>query len=245
MKNSIKYTFLIALVLLTSCQTAKINDVKYNVSSATTELGSIGRAKSLFKLDNDFSTHSFPILQNKVRLNVQVHPFNQKLYNVYQDKNKATQKKQQLQYIDSIATKPELVTISILDVKGYIGEINSSYNTNVVTYLKDTEDNAVVTGLVVTLPKELIANIKMADAYYLTNNQDKKYVISLYKLGKKTSEIDITTATVLGYTLGKFCWAINDRNKWYIADIVKDNKGCEGNTKAKIKKEEQKRLFKM
>ncbi|NDI98159.1 hypothetical protein GWA97_03635 [Flavobacterium sp. LaA7.5] len=245
MKNTFKYLFMLIIVVATGCQTTKINNVKYTVSAATTELGSIGSSTTLFKLDNDFKTHSFPLLKNNIRLDVQVRPFNKNTYKIYTVKAELAQEQQKIQYTDSLPVKPELVTISLLDVKGYINELNSDYNKDIATYLKDTEDAVVVTGLALTLPKEALNKIKTSDAYYLTNSQDKKYTLSLYKTGKKTDEIDLTQGTVIGYTLGKFCWAVNARQKWYIGDIVKDNKSCKGETKEKIKEKEQTNLFKM
>ncbi len=245
MKKTIKYLFILLLTAVTGCQTTKVDNVKYTVSSATTELGSIGSATSLFKLDDDFKTHSFPQLKNNIRLDVQVRPFNKNSYKVYNAKMKAAQEQQKIQYVDSLPIKPELVTISILDVNGYINELNSDYNKDITTYLKDTEDAVAVTGLAIALPKETIGKIKASDAYYLTNNLNQKYMLSLYKEGKKTTEIDLTSGTVIGYILGKFCWAISDRQKWYIGDIVKDNKSCKGETTEKIKEKEQTNLFKM
>ncbi|GGB73371.1 hypothetical protein GCM10007424_11600 [Flavobacterium suaedae] len=230
---------------MASCQTAKINNTKYNVSPATTELGSIGQATSLFKLKNDFETHSFPLLKNNIRLDIKTMPFNKKLYSIYSKKAESAQIKKQIQYADSIPVKPELVTISILDIRSYLNELNSEYNRNITTYLKDTEDGVVVTGLAVTFPKETLTQIKSADAYYLINEQEKKYTLALFTNGKKTSEIDLKSGTILGYTLGRFCWAIDERHNWYIADIVDNDNGCKGNTESKIKEKERTSLFKM
>lgn len=239
------FNLLLIIILMAGCQTTKINNTKYNVSPATTELGSIGQATSLFKLKNDFETHSFPLLKNNIRLDVKTMPFNKKLYNIYSEKAESLQAKKQIQYVDSIPVKPELVTISILDTRSYLNELNSDYNRNITTYLKDTEDGVVVTGLAVTLPKELLAQIKTADAYYLINAQEQKYTLALFNNGKKAGEVDLKSGTVLGYTLGKFCWAIDERHNWYIADIVNNNKGCKGNTESKIKEKERTSLFKM
>ena len=243
MKSILKY--LSIAILAVGCHTTKVNDVTYSVSSATTELGSIGEATTLLKFDNDFKTRSFPILKNNIRLDVQVHAFNKSTYKAYNYKAKKIQGLQKIQYTDSLPVKPEMVSVSILDIKGYIDELNSDYNKDITTYLKDIEDGVAITGLAISLPKETITKIKASDAYYLTNNHDKKYMLSLYKTGKKTEDIDLTSGIILGYTLGKFCWAVNDRQKWYIGDIVRDNKTCKGETIKKVKEKEKTNLFKM
>ena len=150
-----------------------------------------------------------------------------------------------IKYTDSLAVKPEYVTLNILDRTGFADEINADYNKNIANYLKDTEKTVIVTGIAIALPAEDIAKIKLADTYYLVNNQEKKYTIALYKAGKRTDFLELQSGTVLGYVLGKFCWAVNDRQQWFVGDIVKDNKSCKGNTVAHIKKKERMNLFKM
>jgi hypothetical protein len=237
---------LILLCMVTvGCQTAKIKNTIYKYADATTELGSIGEAASTFNLKNDFVVHSFPTLQNKIRLDVQVLPLTKNLSEIYLDKVKVNPSAIKVNYVDTLAVKPEYVTLTISDINGFATELNADYNKNSFQYLKDTETPVLVTGIAVILPAEDIAKIRMSDAFYLHNNQEKKYTIALYKTGKKTENIDLNSMMVLAYTIGKFCWSVNDRQHWYIGDIVKDNKSCKGNTISKIKKREEKNLYKL
>lgn len=236
---------LLLIILSVSCQTTKIKNVKYRISPATTELGSIGQAKSIHGFTNDFSTRSFPVLENQIRLDIQVLPFNKKINEIYLSKSRNNQVKEKINYIDSLPKKPEFVTVSILDLTGFANELNAAYNKDITTYMKDIGNAAVITGIALTLSEENITKIRQADAYYLLNNQDKKYTIALYKEGKKTAIIDLRPHDVLAYTTGKFCWSVNDRQQWYISDIIRDNETCKGNTKSRIKEKEQTNLFKM
>ncbi len=104
----------------------------------------------------------------------------------------------------------------------------------------------IVSSIAVNLSTTDIAKIRLADSYYLTNVLDKKYTLTLFKQGKKVESIDLTSGTILGYRLSKFCWAETARGKWYIADMVANNSSCKGttSTKAKNKKKEE-NLFKM
>lgn len=238
-----KFVFL--LLIVAGCQTAKIQKKEYKISDATIELGSIGWAKSLYNLDNDFSIHGFPVLENKVRIDVAVHPFDENMYKIYTQKSLGNQAAAKITYTDSLPVKPEYVTVNIMDMETFSSELNRLQNRDIFNYLKDTEKSVMVIGIATVLPVEDLAKIKLADAYYLINNQEKKYTIALFKSGKKTGTIDLPAGTELAYILGKFCWALNEKQHWYISDIVKDSQSCKGNTRSKVKAKQEKNLFKM
>ncbi|HEX8016990.1 MAG TPA: hypothetical protein VF465_17285, partial [Flavobacterium sp.] len=141
--------------------------------------------------------------------------------------------------------KPELVTLKILDINGLVGELNASYNADVFRLLRDTENSEIITSIAVNLSTDEIAKIRQADVYYLINSLDKKYTIALYKTGKKTDTIDISTESIVGYQSSKFCWASNQQRQWYIADITEGKNSCKGNTKAVPEDKKGKSLFDM
>lgn len=240
MKNLI----LLCLIIVTGCQTTTIKNREYKVSPANVELGSIGIAKSLYNLDNDFSAKSFPVLENKIRLSAEIQPLDKSINDIYVSKT-ANKEELKIAYVDSIAVKPEFVIFSIMDFSGFTSEMNALYNKNIVTYLQNTKNAVVVTSVAVRLPESDLSRIKQADAYYLDNSQKTKYTILLYKQGKKIDVLDLQPGIVLAYTLGKFCWVVNDYDQWYIGDIVKENKGCKGKMRSQPKERKQTSLFKM
>lgn len=236
---------LLLLLFFASCQTVKIKQSTYKVSNATTEIGSIGQSKySVF--ENTFSTYGFPVLENKIRVEVAIIPFTKKLNKCYLRKAKYNQSQNKIEYTDSLSIKPEMVTISILDVSGYVSEINADANKSVISYLKDTKKTKIVSSIATTLSAENMIKLKQADTYYLTNNQDKKYTLVLYKANKKVDTIDLQSGVVLAYELSDCCWAINSKGNWHLSDIVKECNSCQGNTHSKIKnKKTNKSLYKM
>lgn len=241
-----KSFFILLLVVFSGCQSTRIKNDSYKVSSRSPELGSIGQSKSLFDLQNDFEGRTLPKLENKIRVAIEVVPFNKKLNKIYKDKAKFNQNQSKMVYVDSLPTKPELITIRLQDVTGVVKELNTPYNAPVFKLLVDTQKYKMVSGLAVSLTADEIGKIRQADTYYLTNPQDNKYIIALYKSGKKTNTIDINTETILAYQLSSFCWAITEKGTWYIADMVEGNTGCKGKTYSKIKKKEKaKQLFDM
>lgn len=243
MKNII-YLLLINIIIV-SCQTTKIKNQEYKISPATIELGNIGTATSINNTMNDFSARSFPKIENKIRLDIQILPFNDKINKIYLSKTKVNQLPTNIKYVDSLPKKPEFVTVTIMEITALTEEINASYNKNIFNYLKDNDKASIITSVALVLSDEDLNKLKQADTYYLMNDQDAKYTVALYKQGKKMDILNLNQGIVLAYTIGKFCWSISDRQQWYIADIVKNDKSCKGNTLSKMKKKEETNLFKL
>jgi hypothetical protein len=242
-----KNTFLILLLaLFSACQSTKIKNDIYKVSDTAPELGSVGQSKLGSKANNEFEVRTLPRLENNIRIAVEVVPFNRKLYKIYKAKAKYNQDLSKITYVDSLPTKPELATIRLLDVVKFVNELNADYNKDVFTFIANTQNSQVVSNLALCLSVEEINKIKQADTYYLTNYQDSRYAITLYKLGKKTDTLFVNSLNVVAYRLSNFCWGVTDRGQWYIADMIEGNTSCKGITKSKISaKEKQKSLFDM
>lgn len=237
-----KKLIILLAIIVTACQSTKINNEKYNTSDSFSELGSIGIMKRKLS-KTGFSTRSFPILENKLRLDIQFMPFDKKTNSLYLSKAKNSSLK--INYVDSLPNKPEYVTISLLDHTGYIQEINAASNQEIFTFIKDSKEAVCVTSVVMAVSEEDIAKIKQADAYYLINKLNRKYNIALYKQGKQTDMIDLQSGITLAYNVSKFCWGENDRHRWYIADLIGQDEKCLGNTEENIKEKEETNLFKM
>ena len=240
-----KVALLFFLLILSSCNIVKVNDKTFKLSSSTTEIGSIGFSKTIIT-KNDFFTRSFPKLENKIRVEVNVIPFDKKLNKAYLKNEKFNQHQAKIKYVDSLETKPELVSITILDITGFINEINSDKNKEIISFLKSTKKSKIVTSIVTTLPSESLSKIKQADSYYLINSQDNKYTLALFKANKKTDIIDLQSGVVTGFQLSRCCWAMNDKGHWYLADFVGENAACKGSTESKVKvKKTSKSLYRM
>lgn len=245
MRNSF---FILLLVFLSACQTTKIKNNTYKVSDTAPELGSIGQSKMGYKANNEFEVKTLLKLENNIRVAIEIVPFNRKMYKIYSAKAKYNQDHVKVAYVDSLPKKPELATIKLLDVVQFVNELNADYNAAVYKFISNTQNSEVVTNLVFCFSPEEIHKIKQADAFYLTNYQDSKYAISLYKLGKKTDTLFLNSLNVVAYRLSTFCWGETDRGQSYIADMIEGSNDCNGNTKLKIedkKKSKSKSLFDM
>ncbi|KFF02613.1 hypothetical protein [Flavobacterium reichenbachii] len=238
---------IVILTILTSisCQTTKIKNDNYKFSSSTVELGSIGTSKLSFN-QNTFESRGLANLENNIRLEIGIIPYNKKLNKIYKSKAKYNQTQRNITYTDSLPIKPELVTIKISDITSLVQEINSDHNTPILKLLTDTQNLKIISSLAVNLPADDITKIRQSDAYYLTNTQYKKYTIALYKAGKKTDIIDVNPETIVAYQVSSFCWVKSIKSNWYVADIVNENNTCSGITERKIKeKKNDKDLFDM
>lgn len=241
----LKKIVVLIVLICSACQTTKIKNDNYKFSSSVVELGSIGTSKLSYNL-NTFETKGLPKLENNIRVEIGVVPYNKKLNKIYKSKAKYNQNQTKVAFIDSLPIKPELVTIKILDVAGLVQEINADYNASLLKLLTDTQGLKIISSLAVSLSNEEIAKIRQADAYYLTNNQYKKYTIALFKSGKKTDNIDINPETIVAYQVSSFCWVKSIKGTWNIADIINEQNSCTGITKSKAnEKKNNKDLFDM
>ena len=241
----IKKIILILFIICSACQTTKIKNDTYKIATSLPELGSIGQSRKNNKQENSFAVRTLPKLENKIRITIGIVPFNRKINKVYKSKARYNQNQTKVVYIDSLPKKPELVTLKILDINGLVGELNAPYNTDVLRLLRDTENSEIITSIAVSLSTDEITRIRQADAYYLINSQEKKYTIALYKTGKKTDIIDVSTESIVGYQSSKFCWASNQKRQWYIADITEGKNSCKGNTKSVPEEKKNKNLYDM
>lgn len=240
-----KLSLLIILIAFAACNSTKVNGEKYKTSLSTTELATIGISNTKINTDNEFFTKAIPVLENKIRLDIKILPFDQKINAIYISKAKSNQSLKTINYIDSLPKKPEYASISLFDINGYTNELNSIVNKEVFNLIKDTKEIETVSAIAIVLTEEALEKIRQADTYYLVNNKTKKYTLSLYKQGKQLDVIDLNEGVTIGYSLSKFCWTQNERQHWYIADLVSDNKNCMGNTHERVKDKEEINLFKM
>jgi len=241
MKNIV---YLLLIITCFSCTTTRIKNESYTISDTAPELGSVGFSKVGGRGSSEFEVRTLPKLESPIRITIEVVPFNKRLHRIYKTKAKYNQDQSQVTYVDSLPKKPELVTIRILDVMKLVSEINGEHNKELVRFLTDSQKSQIVTSLAYCFSQEDIAKIKQADAFYLTNYQESKYAISLYKLGKKTETLFVNSLNVLSYRLSKFCWGVTDRGQWYVSDIIDTKTRCKGKTKKRIsEKERQDNLF--
>lgn len=242
MKNKL---LVLLLTVLVSCQTITVKDTSYNTSNSIIELATIGQSSKKINQKLVFKTISFPYFEEKIKLHVDVVPFSKTANKAYKSKFKFNQNLTQINYVDSLSVKPEMVMITIADKTTLIEELNDEKNKSINEYLKNNPKTSIVNSVLVISSKQDIDKFKQADTFYLVQSTTAKYGVALYKNGKKTEVIDLQDYSIVGYELYNFCWRVNERGIWFIGDIVKGN-SCSGKLEKKItEKKKQKNLFKM
>lgn len=242
MKNKL---LVLLVTILVSCQTITVKDTSYSTSNSITELATIGQSSKKINQSLVFKTISFPHFEEKIKLHVDVVPFSKTANKAYINKFKFNQNLTQINYVDSLAVKPEMVMITIADKTTLIAELNSQENKSIKEYLKNNPKTSIVNSVLVVSSKQEIDKFKQADTFYLVQSTTAKYGVALYKNGKKTEVIDLHGYSVIGYELYNFCWSDNERGVWSIGEVVKNN-SCSGKLEKKItEKKKQKNLYKM
>jgi hypothetical protein len=235
----------VLLIVVVSCQAIKVKENTFKATDSNIELGALGDAKSIAGLKNNFTITAYPKIEEKIKLEVAIVPFTKKANKIYQSKARFNQKQSAINYVDSLPIKPEMVSIKISDIANLVTELNTEKNKESFSFIKNNERTSMITSVLVSLSPVEIDKLRQADTYYLVQTDVSKYNIALYKSGKKMETVDISTATILGYGVGKFCWFENDRGKWQIGDIIEKGCSCKGNTFKKVKPKKEKSLYKM
>jgi glycerophosphoryl diester phosphodiesterase len=237
-----KYMPIILLsILIQGCHSVKIQGNRYDVSLSATELGAVGTTSIDILFCNRFSQYSVPVLKNKIRLEARIVKFDKHTYREFKLKNASNPLIKKVN--DSIAIKKDYVIFKILDKQTLLGEYNSDYNKSLVSYLKSSGKGKVVTSVAVYLDEKELEKLKKADSFYLVNQFDHKYVVQLFKDGKKNDVIDLQPGTPLAYITEGFCWDTDKRGEWLPADLDAD--GCHGKLQKKIKSKKQTSLYNM
>jgi len=241
MKDRIMMILLLAC--LAGCKGIAIQGNRYKVPESAVELGSIGTAESRMVFNRYFETRAFPELEKGIRLHMELLPFDKKMYKVFSEKEGYAALS--IQYADSLKVKPQYVVFSLLDIAGYLQELNSPANRKLAEYLNQVKKGLTIGSVALALDPHQLDSLQKADSYYLVKVQSGKHHIALYENGKQTALLDPGTGVVLAYSLSSFCWATDDRGRWYVADLIPKGENCLGDTRNYPEKKEEKNLFKM
>ncbi|QKX04091.1 hypothetical protein HN014_03930 [Aquimarina sp. TRL1] len=199
----------------------------HTASKNPVALGVIGLHKEGV-YSSGFQISTIPEYKKLIRANSTSVDFNKTTFNTYlkADRNNS----QEIKYVDSLESKPQFLTLEILDRVGTIAELQQDYNTQTFTYLKSHKEAAIVTSVSLALPKALIQEINNAEAIFLSNHSYKQYQISLVKEGKLYKTIDFAEATIFAYELSFFCWGENDKKQINMVGIIDEKASCSKNT---------------
>ncbi len=243
--NMIKYrtyNFVITILLMcsicTGCHTIKIDKaVMHTGSKNPIALGVIGTQKDGIR-NSEFRASAIPEYKKNIRVNITSMTFTQNTFNSYLKTNK--ENTLGLKYVDSLDNKPHFITLDILDHITLASELEEIYNSQTLSYIQAQKKAGIVTSLSLALSKNLISELKTAEAVFLSNTPYKQYQLSLVKNGKTYKTIDFTEAIIFAYDLSFFCWGENDKRQITIVDVISKHSSCSKNTYRSANKAKEK-----
>jgi hypothetical protein len=152
-----KYIFYTALTFIfLSCKTVKINDNNFLISNSKVDLLSLGEQKSFFDLKHHFNILGYPKLDEKIKLDLTILPYNKSLAKAYQNKMKHDQSIVPLLYNDSLPIKPELIKINVVDIVQTVTELNQDHNKAILNFVISKPTTACLHILTQMLHKQII-----------------------------------------------------------------------------------------
>lgn len=219
----------ICSLLLLGCGLGVIPDQGRRVAKTPLELGLIGQYQWEVT-HNGYRTNGVPVLSKNIRIEVTQHPFSRSSYKQYTNAVIAQGKSNTVPYVDSLEQKPSYVRLRIMDKIGMLQTLNSEENEAVLSYLKNSKNNTLISEVSTVFPENMVQGIKGADQLFLVQNKDNKYELQLMIAGQKPQTIPFSKATLFSYSLSRFCWIENDNGNIEIVDIVEEGVACPNNS---------------
>ena len=220
-----KLLVLFLLVFAVSCKTVHIAKQPQKIASSALELATIGKTTPNFQLNN-FEVQAIPLLKEKIKVSASLQKFNKATFKAYVKAANLQGKKNSLKYVDSLTHKPRYVIFTIIDKVTLLKELNSSFNTNIVNYLKYNPKAKIVTTVTMVFDEAILNQLNQAEEIYLSNTNYKKYVLELYKNSKLFQTIEFVNGTVFSYKVSSFCWGLDIKNQLELVNIINENSKC-------------------
>lgn len=227
------------LLLVTSCKTIAIDQVSQTNTTQQVVLGSIGLEKD-FILQSEFNNTSIPAYKTPIKVSTIVTPFTKQTLRVFAKANVLQAANVNVNYVDSIKTKPNYVKLQIADKVAVIHALNNEENTAVKKYLSYNADVHIITSISIALNQPDLDAITKADAVFLVEKGYKTYALQLYKDAVKTQTIPFNQGVVFAFKGSNCCWQANKYHKLEIVDLVSDYNSCPNNTYRSAKRSEKK-----
>ncbi|MEP5339997.1 MAG: hypothetical protein ABJL44_18455 [Algibacter sp.] len=240
-----KFVWLICFfsIVFSGCKSASILEEPQNTTTQKITLGSVGLNKK-FILQKEFNGAAVPKYQQPIKLTAYVVPFTKGKYKSFLKAKALQSSPVSVNYIDSIAIKPQYLRFKIADKVALIGALNGNENENIKRYLSSNSSSNLVTSLSVVFNKPDLKLIQEATAVFLVENGLKNYALQLYKDGVKSDLIQFNKGVVIEYNTSSCCWQEDNRHHVNIVDLVEKYNNCPNKTyRASNKAKKELKLF--
>ncbi|WP_105473429.1 hypothetical protein [Jejuia pallidilutea] len=227
-----KLTNLIITCLLTivlGCKGMNITEASKAQTKQQLVLGSIGSEKQ-YILQQRFNGSAIPSYKRPIKLEVNQITFNKQTFKLFIKANSSQASNVSIQYVDSLAKKPNYVQLQVVDKLAVVEAMNNRENHGIKNYLSHNRYANVVTSISMALNQKAFEAITTADAVFLIEKKPKIYVMQTYQDHKKSDVISFSDGVVFQYQTSNCCWQENERHQLNIVDLVGSYFNCPKNT---------------
>ncbi|KAA3624117.1 MAG: hypothetical protein DWP94_04310 [Flavobacterium sp.] len=226
-KRLLNLNLVLLLLVISSCQS-----IQYSKTSnrSLPELGTIG-VFSDYLLEEVNHPKTVVQLSTPIRLKISYVTFKKRTLFSKQDSIEIKQNR------DSVLT-----SIEIKDFVTLLKQLNK--NKEVLSYLKLSENNSIVTSVLVDLPEEIKSKIENSDESYLIQSKERTLSIELRRENEIFYQIEFSQMNIVDYDSHSFCWGVKSGYKVGIMDLVPKDVDCGNSTYKSARKAERKSQIK-
>ena len=195
--------------------------------------------------NKDLISHKFheiglPDFKGKIRLTVSAIKFDKSSFKNY---NVQFSNQENLKAADSVDISSSYHRIGIGDMVGFVDAINSDSNKSLKDYLEITQNNLVLSEVLIKFPEAVALQLNAASAVYLVNDKTNSYSLEVFSGGNKALRIEFKEGICFGYFFSDLCWKENRKGDPIVAAIISNGSSCPGNTKQDPDKVHSKDIF--
>ncbi|WP_298535912.1 hypothetical protein [uncultured Algibacter sp.] len=233
MKHTLFTLCLIALLM--GCKTTSINKASHETTIQRIPICSIGLDKDVV-LQTAHNNVAWPVYNAPIKLVVEVVPFSQQTYKSFLNASAVQFNDIRINYVDSLESKPEFVTLKLIDKIAVLKALNTKENKSVKDYLSLNPSANIVTSVSLAFNEEQLKALKMAESVFLIEHTPKTYALELYSLKNEKQIISFNQGVAFAFKKQNCCWQEDKAHHINIVDFVQTNKNCPNKTYRKAKK---------
>jgi len=227
------------LLLFSSCKSISVQNKKHQTTTEQLALGSVGLDKN-FVLEKTYDHIGIPNYYKPIKLYVNLIPFDKTIFRAFEKANALQPAKLNLNYIDSLNTKPTFLNIQAIDRIDLMQMLNDNENKNVKNYMMNQKESHVVSSVSIVFEEKTMQQIVTAEEVFLEHSGIKSYTLNLYTNKALVKTIHFNEGVVFSYRTSSACWKEDEKYKMQIVDLVEGNNKCPSNTYKSAKQAKKK-----
>ncbi|MFV0572064.1 MAG: hypothetical protein ACK5M1_06505 [Xanthomarina gelatinilytica] len=227
------------VLLFCSCKSISVQNKQYQTTNEQVVLGSVGQDEH-FVLEKTYNHIGIPNYSKPLKLYVTQIPFDKTTFRAFKNANVLQAAKLNINYIDSLETKPTFLNIQTVDEIGLMNMLNDKVNKDVKNYMMNQDQSHIISNVSVVFDESVMQQIAKAEEVFLEPSGIKSYTLNLYKNKELVKAISFTDGVVFGYRTSGACWKENEKYQLQIVDLVEGDNKCPNKTYRSAKRAKKK-----